>query len=70
MLITEILARNARNYGDEIALVERDPAAGTRREISWSGFDRESNRLANALIRAGVSKGERVGQLRRPAFPL
>ena len=63
MLITEILARNARNYGDEIALVERDPAAGTRREISWSGFDRESNRLANALIRAGVSKGERVGQL-------
>jgi len=35
MLITEILARNARMYGPETALVERDPAAGRRREITW-----------------------------------
>ena len=28
MVITEILARNARMYGDEIALVERDPQKG------------------------------------------
>jgi hypothetical protein len=26
MLIGDILARNARMYGDEIALIERDPA--------------------------------------------
>ena len=63
MLITEILARNARSYGKDIALVERDPSAGTRREISWADFDRESNRFANALLQAGVSKGDRVGQL-------
>jgi len=63
MLITEILARNARSYGDDIALVERDPVAATRREISWGDFDQEANRFANALIQAGVSKGDRVGLL-------
>ena len=60
MLITEILARNARIYADDIALVERDPAAATRREISWRDFDRQANRFANALIQAGVTKGDRV----------
>ena len=63
MLITEILARNARIYADDIALVERDPAAATRREISWRNFDRQANRFANALIQAGVTKGDRVAQL-------
>ena len=63
MLITEILARNARIYRDDIALVERDPVASARREISWGDFDREANRFANALIHAGVAKGDRVGQL-------
>ena len=50
MLITEILARNARAYGNEIALVERDPAKNSRREITWEQFDAEANRVANALI--------------------
>lgn len=48
MLITEILSRNGRMYGDEIALVERDPLTHSRREISWLAFDREASRLANA----------------------
>jgi hypothetical protein len=34
MTITEILARNARAYPQETALVERDPAARRRREIT------------------------------------
>ncbi|MCB1760226.1 MAG: AMP-binding protein [Gammaproteobacteria bacterium] len=63
MLITEILARNARLYGDDTALVERDPAAATRREIGWRAFDREANRFANALLAAGVAKGDRVAHL-------
>jgi acyl-CoA synthetase (AMP-forming)/AMP-acid ligase II len=63
MLITEILARNARAYADDTALVERDPAAGTRREISWQEFDRDANRFANALKAAGVVKGDRVAHL-------
>jgi len=60
MLITEILARNGRMYADEIALVERDPAASLRREISWRTFDQEANRLANALLAQGVERGDRV----------
>ncbi|MCP4289420.1 MAG: AMP-binding protein [Gammaproteobacteria bacterium] len=63
MLITEILTRNARMYASDVALVERDPAVGSRREISWIEFDRDANRFANALIGAGISKGDRVGHL-------
>ena len=63
MLITEILARNARVYGDEIALIERDPVKNSRREITWKQFDDEANRVANALIARGVRKGEKVVHL-------
>ncbi|MEJ1297887.1 MAG: AMP-binding protein [Candidatus Sedimenticola sp. (ex Thyasira tokunagai)] len=63
MLITEILARNARMYGHETALVEREPAVGGRREITWREFDCEASRFANALIAHGVKKGDRVVHL-------
>ena len=63
MLITEILARNARVYGKEIALVERDPARNSRKEITWEQFDAEANKVANALITMGVRKGDRVVHL-------
>jgi acyl-CoA synthetase (AMP-forming)/AMP-acid ligase II len=63
LLITEILARNARVYGDEIALIERDPAKNSRREITWEQFDVEANRVANALIAKGVRKGDKVVHL-------
>jgi len=63
MLITEILARNGRMYRDETALVERSPASGDRREMSWHHFDSEANRFANALIAHGVEKGDRVAHL-------
>ena len=63
MLITEILARNARVYGDEIALIEREPAKNRRTEISWIAFDRQSNQLANALMAVGIEKDDRVVHL-------
>ncbi|MGD8541982.1 MAG: AMP-binding protein, partial [Desulfobacteraceae bacterium] len=63
MLITEILARNARMYAAETALVERDPANGVRREITWHAFDAQANRLARALMAKGIAKGDRVVQL-------
>ena len=60
MIITEILARNARMYAKETALIERDPANDRRVEITWEEFDRISNRIANALIEKGVRKGDKV----------
>ncbi len=63
MLITEILERNARMYGSEIALVERSPAINRRIEITWKTFDDQANRIAHALIRKGIRKGDCVVHL-------
>ncbi|RJP86705.1 MAG: long-chain fatty acid--CoA ligase [Desulfobacteraceae bacterium] len=60
MLITEMLARNARVYGDEVALIEREPFAYKRSEITWRQFYHLSNRIANSLLARGVQKGDRV----------
>lgn len=60
MIITEILARNARMYGDEIALIEREPAKERRAAITWKEFDDMANRVANALLAKGVKKGDKV----------
>ncbi len=58
--IGEMLARNARMYPDEVALIERVPAEGKRREITWKAFDEMANRFANALMKRGVEKGDKV----------
>ncbi|MGC8658636.1 MAG: class I adenylate-forming enzyme family protein [Desulfomonilaceae bacterium] len=60
MLITQMLARNARMYGNEIALVEREPAKRKRREITWKTFDDAANRVASALVKKGVQKEDAV----------
>jgi len=60
MIITEILARNRRMYGDEVALIERTPEKNMRREITWQQFDDEANKVANFLIDMGVRKGDKV----------
>ncbi len=63
MVITEILARNQRMYGDEIALIERAPAENRRTTLTWNAFDRRANQLAHALRARKVVKGDRVAQL-------
>jgi acyl-CoA synthetase (AMP-forming)/AMP-acid ligase II len=63
MIIGEILARNARMYGDEIALVEREPAKDIRRVMTWKEFHDMANRIANALTARGIKKGDKVVQL-------
>ncbi len=63
MLITEILARNARVYQNKVALIERDPAKKSRKEITWEEFDTEANRVANGLIAKGIKKGDKVVHL-------
>jgi fatty-acyl-CoA synthase len=63
MIITEILARNARMYGNETALIERAPAENKRTEITWSSFDDQANQVAQALMARGIARGQRVVHL-------
>jgi len=58
--IGEILSRNGRVYGRDVALVEREPKKGIRREITWGEFDEKARRFANALSALGVRKGDKV----------
>ncbi|MDL2286024.1 acyl--CoA ligase [Desulfococcaceae bacterium OttesenSCG-928-F15] len=60
MLITEILAKNAGDFPDDLALVERTPEDNLRRTITWLDFYRESLRLSRALRMRGYSRGEKV----------
>ncbi|MEA1967941.1 MAG: class I adenylate-forming enzyme family protein [Thermodesulfobacteriota bacterium] len=63
MVITEILARNSRRYKNETALIERSPKENLRKEITWNDFYQDSSRLANALVKNGIKKGDKVVQL-------
>lgn len=60
MNIAEILARNARVYPDDVALIQRIAGQDYRKEITWKEFDNRSNQIANALIAKGVKKGDKV----------
>jgi acyl-CoA synthetase (AMP-forming)/AMP-acid ligase II len=60
MTIVEMLARNARMYPDESALIELKPGQKIRKEITWKVFDERANRLANALAAKGVGKDDKV----------
>ena len=60
MTIAEMLARNARMYPVDCALIELKPSQQLRKEINWQQFDERANRIANALIRKGIRKGDKV----------
>jgi len=60
MTITEMLARNARMYRREIALIELKPSTGQRKVITWEEFDNRANRIANALMAMGIRKSDKV----------
>ena len=60
MPITEVLSNNAKLYSNEISLIEREPLIESRREITWSEFENQSNRVANGLINYGIKKGDKV----------
>lgn len=63
MIITRILANNALMYKDKTALVERTPSLKASKSITWDEFYRTSNRVANALEKAGIQKGDKIVQL-------
>lgn len=58
--VPEMLARNARMYPGDCALVELKPSKNFRREITWKEFDAEANRVTNALLASGIKPGDRV----------
>lgn len=58
--ISEMVARNARTFPDDIALIERIPSKAFRRRITWKQFDERVNSIANALISRGIGKGYKV----------
>jgi acyl-CoA synthetase (AMP-forming)/AMP-acid ligase II len=58
--IGEMLARNARMYPNDIALIERIPAEKKRATITWREFDERATRFANGLRSRGIKKGDKV----------
>ncbi|MGI5508461.1 class I adenylate-forming enzyme family protein [Streptomyces sp. CA-106131] len=55
MLISDIVRRNARFFGDKDAVVV--PGGATR---TWAELDARTDRFAAALTRLGLAKGERI----------
>ena len=49
MPITDFLERNAREFGDEVALVELSPSEDSQRSVTW----KEYNLIEDAGHRAG-----------------
>jgi acyl-CoA synthetase (AMP-forming)/AMP-acid ligase II len=60
MLISDLLAQNARLYPDDIALIELHPSKNLRKTITWHEFDKRANQVANALIERGIRKSDKV----------
>ncbi|MCP4673040.1 MAG: acyl--CoA ligase, partial [Desulfobacula sp.] len=63
MIITHILAQNARTYRDETALVELTPSLGQRKTMTWKEFYKTSNQFGHALCQHGIQKGDKIVQL-------
>ena len=63
MLITDILKTNGERYTRETALVERGPDRRQRREITWGDFDATADKIAAALMAAGIRRGDTVVHL-------
>ncbi|WP_022664131.1 class I adenylate-forming enzyme family protein [Desulfospira joergensenii] len=55
---------HARHIPDKVCLIERTPAAGSRRTFTWQEFNDEINRAANFLSKElGVGQGDFVMHL-------
>jgi acyl-CoA synthetase (AMP-forming)/AMP-acid ligase II len=60
MLLSDILAQNARLYPDDIALTEVNPSLQFRKEITWRQFNERADKVANMLKARGIKKGDKV----------
>ena len=57
MDLTSILKNAAASLGEKTAIVSGD------RRISFASLEKDANRVANALIKMGVKKGDRVAMM-------
>ncbi len=57
MVIGDMVVNNARLYPDKIGIID----GKTRIRYTWSQINKRVNCIANALIKLGVRKGERIG---------
>ena len=66
--LPQILARNAREHGPEVALREKE--LGIWRSITWADYDGRTRLFALGLQALGVEPGERVAVLDKngPAY--
>ena len=60
MTIREMLARNARMYAHDVALVQVTPSQNKRRVITWKEFDEKANKVTNFLVSRGIRKDDKV----------
>ena len=60
MNISDLLAWSARRYPEEECVVEVDPGLNYRKSLTYKQFDGRVNMVANALLDAGLKKGDRV----------
>jgi acyl-CoA synthetase (AMP-forming)/AMP-acid ligase II len=65
MNLVDFLEKNARLYPQDIAFVEVRPLTKARSHIDWARFNERTNRLANALMKRGIKKGDKVFLLGR-----
>lgn len=62
MLISDFTKKNARLYGNKLAVIDGDV------KITFALFDERVNRLANAILKMGLAKGDRVAVLSENAY--
>ncbi|MBW1773973.1 MAG: AMP-binding protein, partial [Deltaproteobacteria bacterium] len=60
MNLVEMVEKNSRLYPRKAAFVEIKTLSKEREEIHWEAFHDRTNRLANALLDRGVTKGDKV----------
>ncbi|MEO0249377.1 MAG: AMP-binding protein [candidate division WOR-3 bacterium] len=60
MNMIEMLAKNARMYPADTAIVEVRPSVHVRKEITWAAFYERVNRLANGLVDRGITRTDKI----------
>ena len=47
----------------DYSLIVTDPSESYRREMTWSKFNKDANRIANLLLSRGIKKGDKAAVL-------